>query len=231
MSEPGSRRGRTHDAEGAREAILNAAEEVFAEHGFDGARVDAIAAAAGYNKSLIFQYFGDKLGLYASLLKRSDDRTRYLQAEALEMANKDQSFFQPDKFKPTLKLFMGRLFDFFQENPRLIKIFLWEMADGWKTYLKVVPEIGLEDVETFGPFVERFHAEGLLKSDFSPVTQVIVAEFMLMVYLTMTPLLGLFNQNEDFDSQESLNQAREFLTNFIVDGLVADPHKPKSSGD
>ena len=82
-----------------------------------------------------------------------------------------------------------------------------------------------------GPFVERFHAEGLLKSDFSPVTQVIVAEFMLMVYLTMTPLLGLFNQNEDFDSQESLNQAREFLTNFIVDGLVADPHKPKSSGD
>jgi AcrR family transcriptional regulator len=37
MSKPGSRSGRTHDAEGAREAILNAAEEVFAEHGFDGA--------------------------------------------------------------------------------------------------------------------------------------------------------------------------------------------------
>ncbi len=39
-----SRRGRAHDAEGAREAILNAAEAVFAEHGFDGARIDAIAA-------------------------------------------------------------------------------------------------------------------------------------------------------------------------------------------
>ena len=69
-----------HDADGAREALLNAAEEVFAEHGFDGARVDDIAETAGYNKSLIFQYFGDKLGLYGSLLKRSDDRTRYLQA-------------------------------------------------------------------------------------------------------------------------------------------------------
>ena len=43
MSEPGSRRGRVHDAEGTRMAILDAAEEVFAEHGFDGARVDAIA--------------------------------------------------------------------------------------------------------------------------------------------------------------------------------------------
>ena len=44
MAKPGSkRRGRMHDAEGAREAILNAGEEVFAEHGFDGARIDAIA--------------------------------------------------------------------------------------------------------------------------------------------------------------------------------------------
>src|SRR5438034_7341054 len=70
--EPGNRRGRAHDAEGAREAILNAAEAVFAEHGFDGARIDAIAASAGYNKSLIFQYFDDKLGLYTEVNKRID---------------------------------------------------------------------------------------------------------------------------------------------------------------
>src|SRR5207302_2786459 len=68
MAEPAPRRGRTHDAEGAREAILNAAEEIFAEHGFDGARIDAIAAASGYNKSLIFHYFGDKLGLYREIV-------------------------------------------------------------------------------------------------------------------------------------------------------------------
>ena len=46
MSEPEPRRGRAHDAEGAREAILNAAEAVFAEHGFDGARIDVIAKAS-----------------------------------------------------------------------------------------------------------------------------------------------------------------------------------------
>jgi hypothetical protein len=32
-----SRRGREHDAEGTRAAILYAAEEVFAQQGFDGA--------------------------------------------------------------------------------------------------------------------------------------------------------------------------------------------------
>src|SRR2546426_766171 len=70
MSDPELRRGRTHDAEGAREAILTAAEAVFAEHGFDGARIDAIAKSSGYNSSLLFHYFGDKLGLYAEVVKR-----------------------------------------------------------------------------------------------------------------------------------------------------------------
>ena len=61
---------RERDAEVARKAILDAAEEIFAEHGFDGARIDAIAAVSGYNKSLIFHYFDDKLGLYTAVLKR-----------------------------------------------------------------------------------------------------------------------------------------------------------------
>lgn len=44
----------------SRDQILGAARQVFAEKGFDGARVDAIAAAAGVNKSLIYYYFKSK---------------------------------------------------------------------------------------------------------------------------------------------------------------------------
>src|SRR5450432_84291 len=83
MSEPGSRRGRAHDAEGTREAILNAAEKVFAEHGFDGARIDAIAEEASYNKSLIFHYYGDKLGLYTAVLQRIDQQGTELQMKVI----------------------------------------------------------------------------------------------------------------------------------------------------
>ncbi len=67
ISEPAKRR-----AEKTRLAILDAAEVVFAEHGFDGARIDAIAEVSGHNKTLIFRYFGDKLSLYAEVLKRVD---------------------------------------------------------------------------------------------------------------------------------------------------------------
>src|SRR5579862_4740048 len=55
-----------------REVILRAAEAVFAEQGFDGARIDIIAEASGYNKTLIFRYFGDKLGLYTAVLEQAD---------------------------------------------------------------------------------------------------------------------------------------------------------------
>src|SRR5216683_5520936 len=91
MSEPEPRRGRAHDAKGAREAILNAAEAVFSEHGFDGARIDAIAAESGYNKSLLFQYFGDKLNLYAEVVKRADREMNELTASVLGPLLEDES--------------------------------------------------------------------------------------------------------------------------------------------
>src|SRR5690348_16451342 len=122
MAEPGSRRGRqgrTHDAEGAREAILNAAEEVFAEHGFDGARIDAIAEAAGYNKSLIFHYYGDKLGLYAAVLKRIDEQASGFQVKILAPLLADESLTSDAyKFRTFLMTAFRFLFDFFVEIPR-----------------------------------------------------------------------------------------------------------------
>src|SRR3989442_8107361 len=83
MAESGSKHGRARDAQRAREVILDAAEAVFAQHGFDGARIDAIAKASGYNISLLFQYFGDKLGLYAAVLQRAHRETTELQAQVL----------------------------------------------------------------------------------------------------------------------------------------------------
>ena len=102
---PPSKRGRIHDAEGTREAILNAAEEIFAQHGFDGARIDAIAETAGYNKSLIFQYFDDKLGLYAAVVRRADDQTRYIQDKALMALRDDSVTHSPDQLRDLLRTY------------------------------------------------------------------------------------------------------------------------------
>ncbi len=54
-----------------RKRILDAAEQVFARKGFDGARVDEIAEAAGANKALIYYYFESKKALLGELVNRA----------------------------------------------------------------------------------------------------------------------------------------------------------------
>lgn len=57
-------------AEARREAILDAALEVFAEHGYNGASIDEIAQAGGISKALIYEHFPSKRDLHVSLLER-----------------------------------------------------------------------------------------------------------------------------------------------------------------
>jgi TetR/AcrR family transcriptional regulator len=53
----------------SKEALLSAASEEFALHGFAGASVDAIAARAGINKAMIYYHFGSKERLYVEILR------------------------------------------------------------------------------------------------------------------------------------------------------------------
>ena len=51
-----------------REAILEAAEEVFARRGYHGAALEDIAQVAGISKALIYEHFASKRELHASLV-------------------------------------------------------------------------------------------------------------------------------------------------------------------
>ena len=61
---------RKRDPERTKERILDAAVVEFAEHGFSGARISAIASRAGVNEQLISYYFDSKEGLYRTLQQR-----------------------------------------------------------------------------------------------------------------------------------------------------------------
>ncbi len=65
-----ARRG-VRDAEASRAAILQAALDEFSSVGYDGARVDRIAAEAGLSKPLLYDYFGDKDELYKAALREA----------------------------------------------------------------------------------------------------------------------------------------------------------------
>jgi TetR/AcrR family transcriptional regulator len=52
-----------------RQAILRAAEEIFAERGYAGARMDDVAAEVGIKRASMVYYFRDKHSLYVALLQ------------------------------------------------------------------------------------------------------------------------------------------------------------------
>ena len=59
---------RRRDAVATREALLASATELFAERGYDGVPVWAIAAKAGVNKAMISYHFGGKRNLYRAIV-------------------------------------------------------------------------------------------------------------------------------------------------------------------
>ncbi|MFH8734752.1 MULTISPECIES: TetR/AcrR family transcriptional regulator [unclassified Streptomyces] len=65
---PEPRRGRSHDPEGRRSAVLEAARRLFAAQGYKGVGIRAIAAEAGVTPGLVMAYFGSKDGLFREVV-------------------------------------------------------------------------------------------------------------------------------------------------------------------
>jgi AcrR family transcriptional regulator len=68
MSALSSGRARKAEPAARREAILDAALTVFAERGFEAARLDDVAAQAGVAKGTLYLYFKDKEALFEEVV-------------------------------------------------------------------------------------------------------------------------------------------------------------------
>jgi AcrR family transcriptional regulator len=94
---PGSRRagrvartGRRAGDSGTREAILQAAREQFAERGYEGATIRAIAAAAAVDPALVHHFYGTKERLFAAAMQLP-----FVPSEAITAALADRPTEQP----------------------------------------------------------------------------------------------------------------------------------------
>lgn len=80
----GERRTRRERVEEMEEAIVSAAQTVFAREGFEGARIAEIAKAAGVAEGTVYLYFRNKNALYAAVLRSYYARLTRAAAEGVE---------------------------------------------------------------------------------------------------------------------------------------------------
>lgn len=64
------------------QTILDAAQELFAETGFERTTIRAVAARAGIDPALVMQYFGSKQGLFAASARWAPESETVLSAAA-----------------------------------------------------------------------------------------------------------------------------------------------------
>jgi TetR/AcrR family transcriptional regulator len=72
---------RHNDPARTREQTLSKATEEFARLGFEGGRVDRIAARCNLSKNMLYYYFESKEGLFVAVLERMYERLRNRQKD------------------------------------------------------------------------------------------------------------------------------------------------------
>ncbi len=210
--------------ERTRTAILGAAAAVFAEHGYDGARIDAIAEASSCNKALIFRYFGDKLGLYAAVLKLVDDQARELQVRLLAPLLEDQAIVvDARRFRAFLAEALREYLDFALEHTNVTRMMAWEQAEGWKASRKLAALYEVEGLEQLEALFASAQSAGILRTKADPFFPFLLAEHVCWSYPGAVPLFQLILPGRDFSSSATRARVRDEVVDFVVGGILADP--------
>ena len=136
---------------GKRDLILDAAEALFAAHGYDGVTLRAIAKRAGVDVALANYHFGPKRELFDAVLMRRAQILNSWRLSALEQAITDAAPSAPSVHEIIRSYF----------EPILTRPHVQEA--GWKNYYALIayvnssPEWGGKLMtQFFDPLIERF---------------------------------------------------------------------------
>ncbi|RZL32046.1 MAG: TetR/AcrR family transcriptional regulator [Pedobacter sp.] len=123
---------RENSKEKSKQRFLNAVGQILKEKGFAGLKVNNIAATAGLDKKLIYNYFGGTDELLDEYLRQQD------------FWNKVESEIDPDKIKDGGKEFsvqslLGQ-FDYVSENKEFQKVILWRLSEPREALAKLTSD-------------------------------------------------------------------------------------------
>ncbi|MEK9971609.1 MAG: TetR/AcrR family transcriptional regulator [Ferrovibrio sp.] len=160
VAKPGPKRSRQPDV--TRRNILDAALVEFAAKGLAGARVDEIAARSGSNKRMIYEYFGNKEGLWLTVLENAYARMRD-EEHAIDVARMNP--------EDGMRYLMEFNFKFCSRNPEFIALLNAENLHK-ASYLKdskKIRELYTPLLVVITDLLERGQKEGVFRKGIDPV--------------------------------------------------------------
>jgi AcrR family transcriptional regulator len=155
MTKPKFRR----DPARTRERIFEAATDLFAERGFSGVTMSHIADAAQVNRRMIYVYFGDKEGVYRSVMERAFELAWLPVLDSIEASHGTE---HPAE---ALRAALLAYFDSLTANPKYVRLLAWEAASGWEVVNRfdspVLRQAGQRQRDVLGTGIEA----GIFRKD------------------------------------------------------------------
>jgi TetR/AcrR family transcriptional regulator len=206
------RRRRPRDSTATRTTILKAAERIFAEAGMAGARTDAIAAAAGVNKAMLYYYFRSKDGLYRAVLEANVEEFRRRAEKVLSGGGTAGRL---------LLEYVSHHFDFIGARPYYPRLLQRLVMAGDRGVVKIVKD-------HFRPLARRLRELiecGKRSGELRPLDArhaIISLVALTVFYFSAAPLVRRMGGADAFDRSEQARRKKEVLK-FIRYALFTDP--------
>lgn len=148
--------------EDTRRRILEAALEIFAAQGYEGASTRALAERAGVNLPAIQYYFGSKEGLYLAVLEESYRRMRSIESQL-----------SLDDLPPedALRRLVGFTFDHHHGNQGYIRLVMSENMErgSYLAQSKIIQELNVPAIGAIDKLYARGVAEGVFRPGLDPI--------------------------------------------------------------
>ena len=194
-------------------AILAAAREAFARHGRDGARIDAIAEAAGINKRMIYYYFTDKEGLFLATLEAL--YRGISEAADLLVLTKDP--------QDALDEYVEGMFSYYRAHPETVAILNNENLYAAR-HLKrstVIPELKGRFADKLDDVLRQGVTNGVFRPGLDTVTIHITVIALVYLYVGNNATLSVYFGRDL--SSESAHQAWLQHIKSSIRAIVAAP--------
>jgi TetR/AcrR family transcriptional regulator len=160
------------------EKILAVARAVFAEHGYNGTRMDEIARRANVNKATVYYQIGDKDTLYANVIHYVIGNVAQDIARAVSLA------ITPEE---KLKAYILCIAHAVDKNPEMPPIMMREIASGGVT----LPRLVIEDIASVISTLMSILDEGTKKGIFIETVPYLVHMMIIgsiLLYKGSTPI-------------------------------------------
>ena len=133
---PNSTTAEPRDGARTRGAVLDAAERLFAERGFDGTSLNEIGAEAGVSRGTPGYFFGSKAELYQTVLDRCFDGVR-----TAIRSGRERALASSKSPEVVLAGAVAEYFDFITAHPHFVRLMEWEALSGRRGVEQAPPHV------------------------------------------------------------------------------------------